>query len=75
MTALSLVATGSAVSLVPQSLTRASLPGVVFRPIAGRRVVASYSALWNPDNTPPVLPQLLEVLGLGTARSTRAARG
>lgn len=75
MTALSLVATGSAVTLVPQSLTRASLPGVVFRPIAGKRVVASYSALWNPDNVPPILPELLDVLGQSDRGLPAADRG
>lgn len=64
LTALSLVATGAAVSLVPQSLSRASLPGVVFRPIAAKRIVASYSAIWNPANVLPILPKVLAVFGV-----------
>jgi DNA-binding transcriptional LysR family regulator len=72
MTALGLVATGSAVTMVPQTLSRASLPGVALRPIRGRRILASYSAIWNPDNALPALPQILEALGLGTADPANA---
>ncbi|HRO61075.1 MAG TPA: LysR substrate-binding domain-containing protein [Burkholderiaceae bacterium] len=61
LTTLSLVATSGAVSLVPQTLARASLPGVALRPIAGTKVEASYSVMWNPANTLPVLPRVLDI--------------
>lgn len=75
MTALSLVATGGAVTLVPQTMSRASVPGVAFRPLSGKRMAASYSAIWNPDNRPPVLQQLLDVLGLVATRDALALGG
>lgn len=75
MTTLSLVATGSAVALVPQTLSRSSVPGVAFRPLTGRRMAAIYSAIWNPENRPPVLAQLLEVLGLAATPEPTTPRG
>jgi DNA-binding transcriptional LysR family regulator len=63
LTTLSLVATSGAVSLVPETLARASLPGVALRRIAGGKVEASYSVMWNPANTLPVLPKVLVVFG------------
>ena len=63
-----LVATSGAVSLVPHTLARASLPGVALRPISGPRVESSYSIVWNPANRLQVLPQVLEVFGVRAAR-------
>lgn len=68
LTTLSLVATSGAVSLVPHTLARASLPGVALRPISGTRVESSYSIVWNPANRLQVLPQVLEVFGVRAAR-------
>lgn len=61
LTTLSLVATSGAVSLVPETLARASLPGVALRRIAGPKVEASYSVMWNRENKLPVLPRVLEL--------------
>jgi len=73
LTTLSLVATSGAVSLVPRTLARASLPGVALRPISGARVESSYSIVWNPGNRLQVLPEVLEVFG-ASAGARRPAR-
>ncbi|CAN7769801.1 LysR substrate-binding domain-containing protein [Pseudorhodoferax sp. LjRoot39] len=61
LTTLSLVATSGGVSLVPESLMHASLPGVALRPLSGSKVASSYSLVWNPANPLPVLPRVRDV--------------
>ena len=61
---VSLVAMGRGVSLVPESFSRAAVPGVLFKPIEGVDARAEYSVVWNPDSTLPVLPRVLRVLGV-----------
>jgi len=64
LTTLSLVATSGAVSLVPKTLARASIPGVALRPIRGARVESSYSIVWNPASRLRVLPKVLGAFGV-----------
>lgn len=59
---VSLVALGRGVALVPQTLARASLPGVVFKPLRDLRADADYSVLWNPVNQSHALTTLLGLL-------------
>jgi DNA-binding transcriptional LysR family regulator len=65
---VSLVAMGRGVSLVPRTFARAALPGVVFRPIAGIKAHAEYSVVWSPRSTLPILPRVLELLGVDQRR-------
>jgi DNA-binding transcriptional LysR family regulator len=74
LTTLSLIATSGAVSLVPRTLARASLPGIVFRPIAGRQIESSYSVAWKPTNPLPVLRRVLDVLGVDERARLKAQR-
>ncbi|GGX21568.1 LysR family transcriptional regulator [Pigmentiphaga litoralis] len=60
---VSLVAMGRGVSLVPESFSRAAVPGVCFKPIHGCDARAEFSVVWNPRSTLPVLPRVLQVLG------------
>jgi DNA-binding transcriptional LysR family regulator len=62
LSAVSLVAMGRGVSLVPQTLARATLPGVIFMPMKGEPSYAEYSVIWNTRNALPILPRVLEVL-------------
>lgn len=65
---VSLVALGRGVSLVPATLSKAGLPGVVLKPLADVHAEAQYSVIWNPQNTTPVLARTLKVLGVPDKR-------
>lgn len=62
LSAISLVAMGRGVSLVPQTMARATLPGVVFMPLQGEPSYSEYSVIWNKSNALPILPRVLKVL-------------
>ncbi|MDW3684194.1 LysR substrate-binding domain-containing protein [Cupriavidus sp. CuC1] len=66
LSVVSLVALGRGVSLVPRTLGRAALPGVVLKPLAGApaQAQAEYSVIWHPDNQSPVLARALGLLGV-----------
>lgn len=72
---VSLVAMGRGVSLVPKSFAQAGVPGVVFRKIHELQVEAEYFAVWNPANTLPLLPHVLEQLRLSSAGEVRNTSG
>lgn len=59
---VSLVALGRGVALVPRTLARASLPGVVFKPLRDLRADADYSVLWNPASQSHALTAMLGLL-------------
>lgn len=62
LSAVSLVAMGRGASLVPQTLARATLPGVAFVRLKEEPAYAEYSVIWNRRNGLPILPRVLEVL-------------
>lgn len=64
LSVVSLVALGRGFALVPATLSKASLPGVVLKPLAGIHAEAQYSVIWNPQNKSPVLARALKVLGV-----------
>jgi DNA-binding transcriptional LysR family regulator len=64
LSVISLVAMGRGVSLVPQMMNRATLPGVALKPIKGIKAQAEYSVIWNPDNPLRALPRVLAALGV-----------
>ncbi|MGO4329072.1 LysR substrate-binding domain-containing protein [Cupriavidus sp. 2TAF22] len=66
LSVVSLVALGRGVSLVPRTLGRAALPGVVLKPLAGTaaQAQAEYSVIWHPGNQSPVLARALGLLGV-----------
>lgn len=67
LSAISLVAMGRGVTLAPQTLSRATVPGVVFIPIQGEPSYATYSVIWNRHNALPILPRVLDVLAATVA--------
>ncbi|MCY1305390.1 hypothetical protein D9M70_551950 [compost metagenome] len=64
---VSLVGLGRGIALVPATLAKASLPGVALRDLTGEPAIAEYSAIWNPDNSSPVLQRALRSLGVPQA--------
>jgi DNA-binding transcriptional LysR family regulator len=72
LSAVSLVAMGRGVSLVPQTLARATLPGVIFMPLQGEPSYAEYSVIWNTRNALPILPRVLEVLAATVASTSHS---
>jgi len=62
VTAVGLVATSGAVSLVPGTMALASVPGVRFLRLSGRAINAKYSIVWSSGNQLPVLPAVLTIL-------------
>lgn len=58
-TIVNLVAEGLGVSLVPQSMSRMQLPGVVFRPVYAARMVEQ-GVIWAVDNDNPCLTGFLD---------------
>lgn len=65
---ISLVAVGQGIAIVPQSLLRATVPGVVFKPLQDVTAHAEYSVIWNPRNPWLVLTRILEILGATPTR-------
>jgi DNA-binding transcriptional LysR family regulator len=61
-TILSLVAEGLGIALVPESMSRLGLPGVVFRPLQEAPNV-SHLLVWSATNANPALAQFLDVVG------------
>lgn len=56
---LSLVALGHGLTLTSEATTASSIPGIVYRPIAGE--VLPFSAVWSPRNDNPALRRLLSM--------------
>lgn len=67
-TIVNLVAAGLGVSLVPQSMSKMQLPGAVFRPISGTRMVEQ-GVIWAADNDNPCLAGFLECARTFDARA------
>lgn len=63
LTAMALVASGFGVCLVPESITRVSMQGVRYLPIAGMEAEASVdlSCLYREDDASPILANFLDV--------------
>jgi DNA-binding transcriptional LysR family regulator len=59
-TVLSLVDEGVGVALVPSSMRKAQLAGVVFRPLADAPLIEQVLA-WSPANRNPCLARFLEL--------------
>ncbi|MEM5388470.1 LysR family transcriptional regulator [Paraburkholderia phymatum] len=59
-TVLSLVDEGVGIALVPESMRKAQLPGVVFKPLADAPTI-SQLLVWSPSNRNPCLARLLEM--------------
>jgi DNA-binding transcriptional LysR family regulator len=62
LTYISLVAIGAGVTVVPASMARTRLDGVVFLAIAGKAPFTEISIAWNPQNGSPVLARALQLL-------------
>ncbi|AOI90441.1 LysR substrate-binding domain-containing protein [Burkholderia pseudomultivorans] len=61
-TVLSLVDEGAGVALVPKSMGKATLPGVVFRPLKDAPMIAQ-QLIWSTENRNPCLPGWLDIVG------------
>ncbi|AUT62831.1 LysR family transcriptional regulator [Paraburkholderia terrae] len=61
-TVLSLVDEGVGIALVPESMRKAQLAGVVFRPLADAPTI-SQMLVWSPLNRNPCLTRFLEIAG------------
>ena len=59
-TVLSLVDEGAGIALVPTSMRKAQLAGVVFRPLADAPTI-SQMLVWSPLNRNPCLARFLEI--------------
>jgi DNA-binding transcriptional LysR family regulator len=59
-TVLSLVDEGVGIALVPESMRKAQLPGVVFRPLVDAPTI-SQLLVWSPSNRNPCLARFLEM--------------
>jgi DNA-binding transcriptional LysR family regulator len=62
LTTVTLVATGAAVTLVPESIAKAGLVGVEFRAIRGKAPMAEMFAAWCAENRSPLLREALQQL-------------
>ncbi|WP_158243233.1 LysR substrate-binding domain-containing protein [Acidimangrovimonas sediminis] len=62
---ISLVAAGLGVALVPDSMQRAGLPGVVYRPLRDLKVEAPIVLIYRRDNENPTLELFLKSLRPG----------
>jgi len=60
---ISLVSMGQGVTIVPESLQRATVPGVTFKPLSDVTAHAEYSVIWNPRNRLPSVDRILALLG------------
>ena len=60
-TVLSLVDEGVGIALVPESMRKAQLAGVVFRPLADAPTIAQL-LVWSPSNRNPCLERFLEMV-------------
>ncbi len=60
-TVLSLIDEGAGVALVPASMRRAQLAGVVFKPLADAPAI-SQVLVWSPANRNPCLARFLELV-------------
>jgi DNA-binding transcriptional LysR family regulator len=66
---VALVASGLGVALVPESVARAGMAGIVFVPVAGCETRPNASLVWNPQRSTPALDALIE-----TTRAKRLMR-
>lgn len=74
LSVISLVSMGQGVTIVPQSLQRASVPGVVFKPLSDVTAYAEYSVIWNPRNRLPAVERILTLLGSRETASSRLSQ-
>ncbi|PZP30640.1 MAG: LysR family transcriptional regulator [Roseateles depolymerans] len=65
-TILSLVAEGSGVALLPESMRRLKLDGVAFKPVRSELRIAQ-ELVWREDNANPCLAHFLALAGAGAA--------
>ena len=61
-TLVSFVAAGIGVSLVPESVTRFTVAGAVYRPLQGEPTQVELALAYRSDDTTPVLARALEVV-------------
>ncbi|WP_186332422.1 LysR substrate-binding domain-containing protein [Bordetella genomosp. 13] len=61
---ISLISMGQGVGILPQSLQRTTVPGVVFKPLSDVSEHAEYSVIWNPRNRLPAVERILALLGV-----------
>jgi DNA-binding transcriptional LysR family regulator len=61
-TLVSFVAAGIGVSLVPASVTRLTVAGAVYRPLAGEPTPVELALAYRRDNETPVLPRALAIV-------------
>ncbi|MEO1144861.1 MAG: LysR substrate-binding domain-containing protein [Cyanobacteria bacterium J06638_22] len=61
-TRLGLVAAGTGITLVPESLQKAGFPGVVYRAIAGDFLELQLAVAWRKQSASPVLQEFLQVV-------------
>lgn len=60
---IALVAANQGIALVPESVSRLGIPGVVYRTLAGKMpVMAQLLAVWRRDNSNPAFPAAHRVL-------------
>ncbi len=64
LSVISLVAMGQGISIVPQTLLKAAVPGVVLRAIEAPCPEAAYEVLWHPQRPLAGLTRVLEMLGV-----------
>jgi DNA-binding transcriptional LysR family regulator len=64
LSVISLVAMGQGISIVPQTLLKAAIPGVVLQRIAPPTPEATYQVLWHPQRSLVGLGRVLEMLGV-----------
>jgi DNA-binding transcriptional LysR family regulator len=64
LSVISLVAMGQGVSVVPKTLLKAAVPGVVLRPIKAPCPEAAYEVLWHPKRPLAGLTKVLKLLGV-----------
>lgn len=75
VTAVSLVAAGFGVSLVPATLAHLALPGVAFRRLAkSPPVTVDFNCIYRRDDASPILQAFLDTIRLMRSTKSRRAR-
>jgi DNA-binding transcriptional LysR family regulator len=72
LTAVGLVSAGAGLALVPRSVARLQLAGVVYRPLTGAATEASIALAWKRDNPSPLLARFLDTARQALSRERRA---
>jgi LysR family transcriptional regulator, benzoate and cis,cis-muconate-responsive activator of ben and cat genes len=77
VTAISLVAAGFGIALVPATVAQLTLPSVTFRPLAeSPPMTIDFNCIYRRDDPSPILQAFLETIrSMRTAKASRAAKG